>query len=237
MYGPKVIARVKEHGYKVERLHTDSKSAKVKLSNEKDPKGHTEEYTIEMAKHAWLTGKGTRITYPHLMLRYKAIGLAVKFYCPEVLNGVQLKEEVEYEIVDSKSAINDREVSDDELLEGFQDPTSVVEAEVVAEEVEDTTEEVADESEPQEEDTTPPVEVVEEATENPVNEEKTEPKTEVTSSTEKPSKWNPGDKVEHALLGPGIIKECRLWKCLVYFESDNEGEPPSKIDEDDLTAL
>jgi hypothetical protein len=104
MWGSEVIARLKRSGYKV--LWKEVTADKVSLVL-RDPDGdeHPEEYTMEEAKAgpASCYNKYTKTTdvkdtykkYPKNMLRYKCIGNAIRFFCPEVLDGIYITEEMD----------------------------------------------------------------------------------------------------------------------------------------------
>ena len=58
----------------------------------------TSKYTIQNAKDAGLTGKDTWKKYPDVMLRWRAIGNAVRAFAPEVLRKAYTPEEMGAEI-------------------------------------------------------------------------------------------------------------------------------------------
>ena len=110
MYGDAVIRQLKRNGYKVAWIETTDKLATVKLTSpgigEEEQDTHTETFTIEDATRAGLAGKATWKAFPKDQLRWKAVGRAIRFFCPEVLGGVSyLKEEAEdFEVIEAKSA-------------------------------------------------------------------------------------------------------------------------------------
>lgn len=95
IWGSAVLIQLRRAGYKVKWLKSDDKIAEVEIS--KGDEKHTEAYTIEEAVKSKLTGKDNWQKFPKEMLRHKAIGRGVRFFCPEVLGGFYLKEEIEDE--------------------------------------------------------------------------------------------------------------------------------------------
>jgi len=95
IWGSAVLVQLRRAGYKIKWLKTDDKIASLELVTPDGRDKHEETYTIEEAKASGLTGKDTWIKYPKQMLRHKAIAQAVRFFCPEVLGGFYMKEEVE----------------------------------------------------------------------------------------------------------------------------------------------
>lgn len=94
IWGPVALSQVTKSGFKVEWKECDEKSATVKISRE-DRGDITETFTIEDATKAGLNNKDIWKKYPKNMLKWKAFGNAVKFFCPEALHGFYLKEEME----------------------------------------------------------------------------------------------------------------------------------------------
>lgn len=94
IWGDAVIRQLRRAGWKIKWEQSDEMMARVTL-NKDGESSHTEEYTIEEARNAGLTNKGPWQKYPKEMLRHKVIGRAVRFTCPEVLNGLYLKEELD----------------------------------------------------------------------------------------------------------------------------------------------
>lgn len=93
IWGSAVLVQLNQAGWEVEWLASDEKIATVKIS--KGRRSHTESFTIEEATAAGLTGKDTWKKYARNMLRWKALGNGVRFFCPEVLQGYYLKEEID----------------------------------------------------------------------------------------------------------------------------------------------
>lgn len=126
IYGDALIRQLKRNGYRVKWVESTNEKATVRLTaprpvqpvyvknadgdiievSQEEPDTCDETYTIEDAKLAGLAGKGTWSKFPKDMLRWKAIGRAVRFFCPEVLGGVShTKEEAEdIEVVETKPA-------------------------------------------------------------------------------------------------------------------------------------
>lgn len=93
IWGAAVIQQLRKAGWMLSWGTCDRSTATVTISKGKE--SCTETYTIIEAGESGLTGKGTWIKYPKEMLRHKAVGRAVRFTCPEVLNGFYLKEEID----------------------------------------------------------------------------------------------------------------------------------------------
>lgn len=95
IYGDAVIRQLKRADYKVKWGEVNDKSATVTIIS-KDGEEQTETYTMEDAKAAGVLNKVPWKNHPKDMMRWKAIARAVRFFCPEVLGGVQyFKEEAE----------------------------------------------------------------------------------------------------------------------------------------------
>lgn len=96
VWGDALIRQLKRAGYKIAWTESDTTKATVVLTAP-DGQVHTETFTHAEAVTAGLIAKGGPWkTYEKDMLRWKAIGRAVRFFCPEVLGGVQyLKEEAD----------------------------------------------------------------------------------------------------------------------------------------------
>ena len=93
IWGSAVIQQVRKAGWTLKWGKCDETTATVTISKGKET--CTETYTIEEAAASGLTGKGTWQKYKKEMLRHKVAGRAVRFTCPEVLNGFYLKEEID----------------------------------------------------------------------------------------------------------------------------------------------
>lgn len=96
IWGSAVLVQLRRAGFKLKWLESTDKIASVRITSP-DDETHEETYTIEEAKASGLLGKDTWTKYPKEMLRHKAIGRGVRFFCPEVLAGFYLKEEIEDE--------------------------------------------------------------------------------------------------------------------------------------------
>lgn len=103
VYGSAVITQLKRHGYKIAWGECSDKKATVTLTS---PGGetHTDSFTIEEATTAGLVAKSdVWKKYPAKMLRWKAVGQAVRFFCPEVLNGSYIREEMDDNTIRAES--------------------------------------------------------------------------------------------------------------------------------------
>jgi len=96
IYGSAVVAQLKRNGFKVKWGACDDNEANVVII---DPDGeeHGEKYTYAEAMKSGLGTKRNWVSYRKNMLRWKAVSNAVRFFCPEVLSGFYLKEEIEAE--------------------------------------------------------------------------------------------------------------------------------------------
>lgn len=59
---------------------------------------HSESFDIERATIAGLAGKEIWKKYPEEMLTHKAIARAINNFCPEVLNGFAMAEDIMYDV-------------------------------------------------------------------------------------------------------------------------------------------
>lgn len=132
MYGTKIIERIREYWYKIQ---LDEKLDLVvfekdwqkfqkyewycKATLSKDDETRTETYSMDDAKNAWLLTKDNRKNHPKLMLRYRAIWLGVKFFCPEVLWWVGQVEELQDHFGEQQPTRSFEKVTDFELLDWF----------------------------------------------------------------------------------------------------------------------
>ena len=96
IWGQAVLVQLKLAGWDVEWVESTDLTCTVTIS--KGTKKHTETFTFEEAKTAGLTHKDPWKKYPRNMLRWKALGNAVRFFCPEVLGGYYIKEEIESDL-------------------------------------------------------------------------------------------------------------------------------------------
>lgn len=94
IYGDAVMRQLKLAGYKVRWGEVTEKSATVTIIAA-DGDTHSESFTWEDAVTAKLTSKDNWIKYPKDQLRWKALGRAVRFFCPEVTGGFYMKEEAQ----------------------------------------------------------------------------------------------------------------------------------------------
>lgn len=94
IWGQAVVTQLKRNGFKVIWGACNDQEANVTIVSP-DGDEHSEGYTYQEAVNAGLTKKDTWLKYRKNMLRWKAVGNAVRFFCPEVLSGHYLKEEIE----------------------------------------------------------------------------------------------------------------------------------------------
>ena len=87
-----------------------------KKNNDNDSR--TEKYTVEEARSAGLMSKDNWVKHTKLMLRYRAIGQCVKFFCPEVLWWVSMYEEIKDH--QSKESPSFEKITDAEILDWFE---------------------------------------------------------------------------------------------------------------------
>lgn len=97
MWGKEVLARAKRAGYKIS--YTEKSESKVIVTIERWDEKHTEIYTIEKAKKAWLTTKDIWMKYPEEMLTHKCVARAIDNFCPEVLWGFSMKEDMDDSVI------------------------------------------------------------------------------------------------------------------------------------------
>ncbi|MCK9601466.1 MAG: recombinase RecT [Sphaerochaeta sp.] len=94
VYGSAVLSQLKRAGYKVKWGKCDAKEVSVKIISP-DGDEHDEAFTMEQAVKTGQTGKEPWQKYPVNMLRWKCLGNAVRFFCPEVIYGHYMKEDIE----------------------------------------------------------------------------------------------------------------------------------------------
>ncbi len=95
IYGKVVVAQINKAGYKIEWGTCNATEATVTIVAPDGRKSTTETFTMEMARKAGLASKDNWVKYPESQLRYKALGRCVTFFCPEVLFGCYIKEEID----------------------------------------------------------------------------------------------------------------------------------------------
>jgi len=94
IYGQATLTQLKRAGFKVKWGDCDPRKATVTIIS---PDGceNTETYTMEEAVDTGQTGKAVWKQHPKSMLRWKALGANIRFFCPEVLNGHYVKEDID----------------------------------------------------------------------------------------------------------------------------------------------
>ena len=97
LWWSEVLARAKRAGYRIAYPEKNAKKVTVELCS-KDGDKHTESFDIERATLAGLAGKDIWRKYPEEMLTHKAIARAINNFCPEVLNGFAMAEDIMYDI-------------------------------------------------------------------------------------------------------------------------------------------
>lgn len=105
IWGQAVIRMLRRSGWSLEWPESTPTKATVTIT--KGNEQATESYTIEEAKMAGLLHKNPWKNHPTEMLRHKAIARAVRFTCPEVLNGHYVTEEIDGDavVVDAKKEV------------------------------------------------------------------------------------------------------------------------------------
>lgn len=93
MWGKEVLARAKRAGYKI--VYSEKTDTKVTVTISKDGESHTESYTIDQAKKAGLMTKDIWMKYTQEMLTHKCVARAIDNFCPEVLGGFSMKEDMD----------------------------------------------------------------------------------------------------------------------------------------------
>lgn len=95
IWGSAVLTQLKRAKYGLRWVESNDKTCTVEITTPDGKDKHTETFTFEEAVKAGLTGKDPWKKYPRNMLRWKALGNGVRFFCPEVLGGYYIKEEVD----------------------------------------------------------------------------------------------------------------------------------------------
>lgn len=237
IYWEKVIELVKSQGYKIsldeDFSYTDEKTDSGIVRTYKgyckaiikDKEGDIweETFTIDEARDQWLLDKDNWKTYPKLMLRYRAIRNAVKFFCPEVLGGIPMYEEIKdrggekntkekttnssFELIDEEGGLYtdmDGSTVEDDLLDGFGTSDNIVQGE----EVKNT------------------------AVENIEVEDIIDEDTEVED--QKPKEYIVWARVKHPLFKEGTIQEVREGLAIVLFDNNPNFR---KLETSSLTLL
>lgn len=93
MWGKEVLARAKRAGYKIS--YPEKTDTKVTVMISKDSDSHTESYTIDQARKAGLMTRDVWMKYTQEMLTHKAVARAIDNFCPEVLGGFSIKEDMD----------------------------------------------------------------------------------------------------------------------------------------------
>lgn len=110
MWGEAVLRRLRHFGFKLEYIESNDKICKVKAISP-DGEEFLDQATFEEAeKSGWTKDRAGKIKFnykcPADKLRYNAIRRLCKFYCPEVLGNMDMKESaddyVEAEVVEEK---------------------------------------------------------------------------------------------------------------------------------------
>ncbi len=97
LWWSEVLARAKRAWYRIAYPEKNAKKVTVELCS-KDGDKHTESFDIERATLAGLAGKDIWRKYPEEMLTHKAIARAINNFCPEVLNGFAMAEDIMYDV-------------------------------------------------------------------------------------------------------------------------------------------
>jgi len=99
MSSESMLAMVAKTGIKFGWSETNTKVATIWMQRWEDEDAFELSFTIEDAKRAGLAGKHIWKSYPAAMLRNRAVSAAVKAYCPDVLMGAYVPEELSSIIV------------------------------------------------------------------------------------------------------------------------------------------
>lgn len=93
LWGTALTGRITKEGYKIKWGDCSKIKASVSVIGPDDKETSPETYTIEEAKEAGLLGKSNWSGHPKTMLRWRALGNAVKFNFPHLLQGMSLVED------------------------------------------------------------------------------------------------------------------------------------------------
>ena len=91
------VRRNGKYGFRYDRSDREAATFVIWLREHPD-ESFISTFTMEDAQRAGLTGKGTWKAYPDVMLRWRAIGNAVRAFAPEVLRKAYTPEEMGAEI-------------------------------------------------------------------------------------------------------------------------------------------
>lgn len=122
IYGQATLTQLKRSGFSVRWGECSEKKATVTVIAP-DKSENTETYTIEEAIKTGQTTKDVWKLYTKSMLRWKALAANIRFFCPEVLNGYYLKEDIVGGTIDPIDA----EITEPDV-EPSNQPTEAVDA-------------------------------------------------------------------------------------------------------------
>jgi hypothetical protein len=95
IYGQATLVQLKRAGYKVKWGECDDKSATVTITTPDGTDSNTETFTMAEAVKSGNTGKDVWQKHAKSMIRWKALAANIRFFCPEVLNGYYVREDLE----------------------------------------------------------------------------------------------------------------------------------------------
>ena len=113
-YGEVILMMMLRHGYQTEVVERTPKKAHIKVTHPTSGQVHEEIFTWEDAERAKLPPlPGSKnyetdvwILYPQNMLYWKAVSNARRFFCPEVMRGVMMKEDTMGSVIDVTNNTN-----------------------------------------------------------------------------------------------------------------------------------
>lgn len=121
IYGQATLVQLKRAGYRVKWGECSDKSATVTIISP-DGSDNSETFTMAEAVKGGQTGKQVWQQHAKSMLRWKALAANIRFFCPEVLYGHYLKEDLE--------AVTDADITeiDDDQNEAENDAQEINDA-------------------------------------------------------------------------------------------------------------
>lgn len=115
LWGSSVPGLLRRAGWQIKWLASTVIRAEVVLVSPKGEETLPEAFTIDDATKAGLASSNTYMKFPRNMLRWRALGNAIRFNCPEVLMGHYMVEEVsDFEEVETKSIASREDVLETE---------------------------------------------------------------------------------------------------------------------------
>lgn len=109
MYGEVVPNQVLRAGHIIDWGLCNAETATVTITRGDTGKSMTTTFTMQQARERGYTSNPVYQKYPENMLKWRVLGMTVKFLCPDALRGIGIKEEMEAEVVDVGGRFENKE--------------------------------------------------------------------------------------------------------------------------------